>query len=109
MIRFVSLIVLLFGIGLVGCSTDDPLEDTAVGGVVSGETRGVDGFLRSVEYRNEQEQRREELLLNQATVRAFNLKTGTFQFVDSDTVQRWNNEKQRWEFHPDLMVPPASP
>ena len=68
---------------------------------MSGETTDFDAYLAKVRSKNEEARQEETRQYNKATVRAFNLKTGKYQYVPADSLQRWNEEEKRWEFNPD--------
>ena len=38
--------------------------------------------------------------MNLETVRAYNTKSKKFEYVERDTVQKWNEEEKRWEISP---------
>ena len=38
--------------------------------------------------------------MDKEPTRAYNTKTGSIEYVPEGTVQKWNEENQRWEFSP---------
>ena len=81
-------------------SVEEDVRGSSIGSVVTGETTNVEGFFGLMRRANIEAQEQEERERNQETVRAFNLKTGRYEFVPMDSIQHWNEEERRWEFHP---------
>ena len=98
-----SLVFLLSGAFLVGgcTSVEEGVKESSIGSVVTGETTDVEGFFERVRRQNQEDRDQKERNRNRDTVRAYNLKTGKYEFVPSDSLQRWNEEERRWEFHPE--------
>lgn len=101
--RFFSSILLVGLIASSGCTTQEAGEnfrETPIGGLIAGQTY-PDEYLRKVEKANIEAQEADALERNAPTERAFNTKTKRYEYVPKDTVQRWNEEAQRWEFTPE--------
>jgi len=99
LLRF-SLVTLALAL-IAGCGSveNSPLVNNAVVSVLSGEST-LDEAGDRIRLANEQAHAEENRELREDTVRAYNTKTDEFEFVAFDTVQRWNDEEQRWEFTP---------
>ena len=76
------------------------VEESPFGSVLSGETTGIEGYIAKIKESNEQARQEEKRELNQDTVKAYNLDTGSYEYVESDSLQHWNEEEKRWEFRP---------
>lgn len=65
------------------------------------------GDLHPEDYReavtavNERERAREAFERNREPTRAYNTKTGKFEYLPEDSAQEWNPETERWEFTPN--------
>ncbi len=77
------------------------VQESPFGSVVSGETTGIEGYIAKIKESNEQVRQEEKREMNKDTVRAFNLSTGQYEYVEPDSLQRWNEEEKRWEFQPE--------
>ncbi len=77
------------------------VQESPLGSVVSGETTGIDGYIAKIKESNEQVRQEETREMNQDTVKAFNLDTGQYEYVEPDSLQHWNEEKKRWEYRPE--------
>ncbi len=93
-----------------GCQTPDssPLQPVAegvqespVGSVVSGEITGFEDYIAKVKESNLQARQEKIREMNQDSVKAFNLDTGNYEYIEADSLQHWNEEKKRWEFRPE--------
>ncbi|MDX2109406.1 MAG: hypothetical protein SFY80_04105 [Verrucomicrobiota bacterium] len=88
---------------LSGCSsTSDSstgYQGSPIVGLVAGQTY-PDEYLQKVEKNNREANAAEKLEHNKPTERAYNTVSGKYEFVPSDTEQRWNAKEQRWEFTP---------
>lgn len=93
----------LFAIAFcTGCSTvQEEAKEPTSGPVGSSDTAQLEGYLERVGSKNAQARAEETREYNKETVRAFNLKTGKYQYVPIDSLQRWNETEKRWEFEPD--------
>ncbi len=77
------------------------VAESPLGSVLAGETTGLEGYIEKVRNSNEQARQEELREMNKETVRAFNLSTGQYEYVETDSLQRWNEEEKRWEFTPE--------
>ncbi len=94
---FVAPAIFLF----VSCnSVEEDVRDSSIGSVVTGETTDAESFFGRMRQANIEAREQEERERNLETVRAFNLKTGRYEFVPLDSLQHWNEEERRWEFQP---------
>lgn len=91
---------------LAGCASGIPGEEqsqsnasTPTGALIRGELK-ADEYFGAITKANEQERENEQLLMNLEPTRAFNTKSGKFEYVPEGTTQKWNEETQRWEFTP---------
>jgi len=68
----------------------------------------ADEYLDALTAANVETRREEEHERNKPETRAYNTRTGRFEYVPTDTVQEWNEETGRWEFTPpdDKRNPP---
>lgn len=60
----------------------------------------ADEYRDAVAHTNERQRAQEAFETNRVPTRAYNTRTGRFEFVPQDTVQAWNPDTQRWEFTP---------
>lgn len=89
---------LALGLGLAGCAGGpEPAHPTPLGSLLSG-TIAPEEYLQEVEQANRAAQEQERLDFNRETERAYNTRTGRYEYVPRDTTQRWNPETGRWEF-----------
>ncbi len=58
-------------------------------------------YREAVKQTNERQRAQDALERNRESTRAFNTKSGKFEFVPQDTKQEWNPETERWEFTPE--------
>lgn len=92
-------------LGLCGCAEtrDTIVQDTKtspIGRLVSGDIEAGEYF-QAVEEANIESREREERERNYSdSTKAYNTETGRYEYVPRDTQQKWNDEKQRWEFTP---------
>jgi hypothetical protein len=90
---------------LAGCASGIPGEEgeakarTPTGALIRGELK-ADEYFGAITEANEKERENESLLMNLEPTRAFNTKSGKFEYVPEGTTQKWNEETQRWEFTP---------
>ncbi len=83
-----------------GCGTFGEYEaDSPTVRLLRGEIT-ANQFRDDVAHTNERQRADEAFEQNRVPTRAFNTKTGRFEFVPQDTVQSWNPDTQRWEFTP---------
>ena len=75
-------------------------RESPIGSVATGETRSVKSYLKKVEQENIKAREAEQFEFNKQETRAYNTETGRYEYVPEDSQQRWNEEKQRWEFTP---------
>ena len=61
----------------------------------------MEDYLEKISQSNKMAREDELREMNKDTVRAFNLSTGQFEYIETDTLQRWNEEEKRWEFTPE--------
>ena len=81
---------------LGGCATGGDSPTTAL---VRGEIT-ADEYLDAIEEANEEERANAQFEFNKEPTRAYNTKTGRFEYVPEGTSQSWNEDTQRWEFTP---------
>lgn len=89
------LLLITASLAFSGCAS----QDSPTSALVSGEIT-ADEYLEAVRKANQEDRTADQLALDQEPVRAFNTKTGRVEFVPENTSQKWNEEKQRWEFTP---------
>ena len=77
------------------------VSESPLGSVLQGETTGLEDYLEKISQSNKMAREDELREMNKDTVRAFNLSTGQFEYIETDTLQRWNEEEKRWEFTPE--------
>lgn len=89
---------------LAGCATSQP-EDAFIetksptGKLVRGELT-PEQYLAAITAANKEARSNEQFELNKEPTRAFNTKTGRIEYVSEGSVQKWNEQAQRWEFTP---------
>ena len=90
---------------LAGCSSSVPggkaeeKAQTPTGALIRGQL-SPDEYFGAVKKANEKERANEQFLMNREPTRAYNTKTGRFEYVPEGNSQSWNEETQRWEFTP---------
>lgn len=98
-----ALALLLCGCGLLvgsGCAGLGEYEtDSPTLRLIRGEIH-PDQFGDAVSETNERQRAQEAFEHNRVPTRAYNTRTGRFEFVPQDTVQSWNPQTERWEFTP---------
>ncbi len=94
----------LFSIAFsTGCTTvQQEASERSSGPIGSSDAAQIEGYLERVGSKNAQARAEATREYNKETVRAFNLKTGKYQYVPADSLQRWNESEKRWEFDPDV-------
>ncbi len=86
-------------IGLVGCNSNNTaIKESPLGSVITGETKTLDKYIGNIKKRNLEDQSSRASEYFKETIRAYNLRTGKYDFVPKDTLQRWNETEKRWEF-----------
>ena len=102
MIMAIGLVSLL----LAGCAAPpSPEGDTTrrssspTGALVRGEI-SADQYLDAVTQANTEARETEQFEFNKEPTRAYNTKTGRIEYVPEGSIQKWNEEDQRWEFTP---------
>jgi len=98
-------ILLLAAVILVmaGCATGSDSEETSRASPTAALIRGeltTEEYLEAVKQANEEDRRTEQFEANKEPTRAYNTKTGRFEYVPEGTIQKWNEQTQRWEFTP---------
>jgi hypothetical protein len=98
--------LLLASLLLTACASSvDPETGEATqarspaGGLLSGEL-SPDEYFGAITKANERDREEQQFMLNREPTRAYNIKTGRIEYVPEGTVQKWNEEYQRWEFTP---------
>jgi len=85
---------------LTGCSHYQDVSDSSpTTALLSGKITSKEYF-KSVEQANLAQQEQEQFEFNREPTRAYNTKTGKFEFVPKDSQQKWNENTKRWEFTP---------
>lgn len=90
-----TLLPVALGLFLTGCATSDSPTTALVRGEIT-----ADEYLSAIREANEEDRTAEQHALDKEPVRAFNTRTGRVEYVPEGTVQKWNEETQRWEFTP---------
>jgi hypothetical protein len=96
------LLTLFAGLLLTGCATydrEDPETGSPTGALLRGELAS-DEYIEALEEANEASRAGQQFEINREPTRAFNTRTEQVEYVPEGTDQRWNEEKQRWEFTP---------
>lgn len=89
---------------LGGCATSQP-EDAFIetksptGKLVRGELTAEE-YLAAITAANQEARSNEQFELNKEPTRAYNTKTGRIEYVPEGSIQKWNEQSQRWEFTP---------
>ncbi len=94
-----SLLSLLVGLVVGGCTSDDVAEASPTMRLFRGEI-AADEYADEITAANIQTQQAAQFEVNREPTRAYNTKSGNYEYVPEDTQQRWNEEDQRWEFTP---------
>jgi hypothetical protein len=89
---------------LAGCAGSEAPEGesralTPTGALVRGELK-ADEYLGAIKEANIEARETEQFEFNREPTRAYNTKTGKFEYVPDGATQRWNESTQRWEFTP---------
>lgn len=79
----------------VGCASSNSPTAALIRGDIA-----ADQYFDAVSEANRQSNADAAFETNRDPTRAFNTKTGKFEYVREDTDQSWNEETQRWEFTP---------
>ena len=79
----------------------EKVEEAPPTPVVSDEIIGIEGYIAKISESNLQARQEKIREMNQDTVKAYNLDSGNYEYVETDSLQRWNEEKKRWEFRPE--------
>ncbi|KAF0096331.1 MAG: hypothetical protein E1N59_298 [Puniceicoccaceae bacterium 5H] len=84
---------------LCGCTWQDFKDNSPTGQLLSGELKR-DQYFDAITAANEEQRKRDQFEVDRDPTRAYNPATGEYEFVDEDTRQVWNPDKQRWEISP---------
>jgi hypothetical protein len=89
---------------LAGCAANAPEKEapqrmSPTGALMRGELT-TEEYLEAIKNANEEDRRNEQFEVNKEPTRAYNTKTGRIEYVPEGTIQRWNDQAQRWEFTP---------
>lgn len=89
---------------LAGCAnkapdSEAPQRMSPTGALVRGELT-PEQYLEALKNANEETRKNEQFEVNKEPTRAYNTKTGRIEYVPEGSIQRWNEETQRWEFTP---------
>ncbi|MGC9450930.1 MAG: hypothetical protein ACP5I4_05725 [Oceanipulchritudo sp.] len=89
---------------VAGCGTMEPTDgmtrsQSPTQALVRGEIT-ADQYLDAVTAANQEARANEQFEVNKEPTRAYNTRTGRIEYVPEGTVQKWNEETQRWEFTP---------
>lgn len=89
---------------LAGCAGPETPEggtraQTPTGALVRGEIQ-ADEYLDKIKEANIEARETEQFEFNREPTRAYNTKTGKFEYVPDGATQKWNEQTQRWEFTP---------
>ena len=89
---------------LAGCASPEAPEgesraSSPTGALVRGEIK-ADEYLEKITEANVEARESEQFEFNREPTRAYNTKTGRFEYVPEGAAQKWNEENQRWEFTP---------
>jgi hypothetical protein len=110
MLRHVWLGALPALLALGGCATGDGQSGSPTGALLRGRI-APDQYLREVERANIETREQEQREFNRENTRAYNTRTGRYEYVPADTQQYWNEHAKRWEFTPveprDRPPPPV--
>jgi len=90
-------------LALAGCATQSDTEATRRSSPTAALLRGeltTEQYLEAVKQANEEDRRTEQFEANKEPTRAYNTRTGRFEYVPEGTIQKWNEQTQRWEFTP---------
>lgn len=100
------LIAFLFSLFLLGgCNSPAPRPEESgpsrspTGALIRGEL-SADEYLEAITQANREDRANEQFELNKEPTRAFNTESQRFEYVPEGTIQKWNEETQRWEFTP---------
>lgn len=94
------LVVSLGSLLLAGCSSFSDIETRSPTLALLRGDITPDQYDDALTAANERVAAEEEFERNKVPTRAYNTKTGKFEFVPEDTQQQWNPETERWEFTP---------
>lgn len=87
---------------MAGCasySSEEPETGSPTGALLRGDLQS-DEYLDAITEANEADRLGQQFEINREPTRAYNTRTERIEYVPEGTDQRWNEEKQRWEFTP---------
>jgi hypothetical protein len=98
------IIKLLAALLLAGCASSEAPEGesralTPTGALVRGEL-SADQYLGAIKEANVEAREADQFEFNREPTRAYNTKSGKFEYVPDGATQKWNEATQRWEFTP---------
>ena len=101
-----KIILILVSLLLTACASSVDTESgeprrssTPTGGLLRGEL-SADEYFGAITKANERDRQEQQFLMDREPTRAYNTKTGRIEYVPEGTVQKWNEDNQRWEFTP---------
>jgi len=104
-VKFMKAVFLILALSflIAGCASNYSREDPDTGSPTSALLRGdltTDEYLEALTEANEASRMGQQFEMNREPTRAFNTRTNRIEYVPEGTDQRWNEDKQRWEFTP---------
>ena len=80
-------------------SSSNPDTGSPTGALLRGDITSEE-YLKAIADANAANRSEELFLLNKEPTRAYNTKTKKIEYLPEGTSQKWNEDKQRWEFTP---------